>query len=113
MNPRQADAVAELTHNFLLLIIRADNRFAQNAEIIREFRFALVLVGIFPRHSDSDSQLGANRRRTKVNLGLDMNAPGMWFNADGELVRNEPSVFQIVPHALDLWLASDADENHR
>ena len=79
MNPRQADAVAELTHNFLLLIIRADNRFAQNAEIIREFRFALVLVGIFRRHSDSDSQLGANQRRTKVNLGLDMNAPGMWF----------------------------------
>lgn len=26
--------------------------------------------------------------------------PGMWFNADGELVGNEPAVFQIVPHAL-------------
>ena len=79
MNPRQADAVAVFTDKFLLLIICADNRFAQNAEIIREFRFALVLIGIFPRHSDSDFQLGANPRRTKVNLGLDMNTPGMWF----------------------------------
>jgi diacylglycerol kinase family enzyme len=25
----------------------------------------------------------------------------MWFNADGELVGNEPAAFQIVPHALD------------
>ncbi len=27
--------------------------------------------------------------------------PGMWFNTDGELVGNEPTVFQIIPHALD------------
>jgi diacylglycerol kinase family enzyme len=27
--------------------------------------------------------------------------PGMWFNADGELVGNEPIVFQILPRALD------------
>jgi diacylglycerol kinase family enzyme len=27
--------------------------------------------------------------------------PGMWFNADGELVGNEPAVFQVLPRALD------------
>jgi diacylglycerol kinase (ATP) len=26
--------------------------------------------------------------------------PGMWFNVDGELVGNEPAVFQVVPRAL-------------
>jgi diacylglycerol kinase (ATP) len=26
--------------------------------------------------------------------------PGMWFNADGELVGNEPAVFEIIPRAL-------------
>jgi diacylglycerol kinase (ATP) len=24
----------------------------------------------------------------------------MWFNADGELVGNEPAVFEIIPRAL-------------
>jgi diacylglycerol kinase (ATP) len=27
--------------------------------------------------------------------------PGMWFNVDGELVGNEPAVFQVVPRALN------------
>ena len=26
--------------------------------------------------------------------------PGMWFNADGELVGNEPAMFEIIPRAL-------------
>jgi diacylglycerol kinase (ATP) len=26
--------------------------------------------------------------------------PGMWFNADGELVGNEPAVFEVMPRAL-------------
>ena len=26
--------------------------------------------------------------------------PGMWFNADGELVGNEPAVFEVLPRAL-------------
>src|SRR6266487_72024 len=67
MNPWKPDVLAEL---YLLLIIRTDNRLARNTETIREFRFAHALVGIFPRHRHSDSQLGANWRRTKVNLGL-------------------------------------------
>ena len=31
--------------------------------------------------------------------------PGMWFNADGELVGNEPAVFEVVPRALDFVVA--------
>jgi hypothetical protein len=65
MNSREPDPVAELV---LLLIIRADNGFARNMETIGEFRFALALVGILSGHGDSDSELGANQRRTKVNL---------------------------------------------
>jgi diacylglycerol kinase (ATP) len=26
--------------------------------------------------------------------------PGMWFNADGELVGNEPAVFEVIPRGL-------------
>ena len=26
--------------------------------------------------------------------------PGMWFNADGELVGNAPAEFEIIPRAL-------------
>jgi diacylglycerol kinase (ATP) len=37
-------------------------------------------------------------RRTK-HLSVNSN-PGMWFNADGELVGHEPAVFEIIPHAL-------------
>jgi diacylglycerol kinase family enzyme len=29
----------------------------------------------------------------------------MWFNADGELVGNEPAVFQIMPRALTFVVA--------
>jgi diacylglycerol kinase (ATP) len=27
--------------------------------------------------------------------------PGMWFNADGELVGNQPAVFEVIPRALE------------
>jgi diacylglycerol kinase (ATP) len=38
------------------------------------------------------------RRVKKISV---RSRPGMWFNADGELVGNQPAVFQIIPHALD------------
>jgi diacylglycerol kinase (ATP) len=38
------------------------------------------------------------RRAKRISV---QSRPGMWFNADGELVGNEPAAFQIVPHALD------------
>jgi diacylglycerol kinase (ATP) len=38
------------------------------------------------------------RRAKKISV---QSQPGMWFNADGELVGNEPIVFQVLPRALD------------
>ena len=37
------------------------------------------------------------RRAAKVAVN---STPGMWFNVDGELVGNEPAVFEIMPRAL-------------
>lgn len=38
------------------------------------------------------------RRAKKISVH---SRPGMWFNADGELVGNEPAVFQVLPRALE------------
>jgi diacylglycerol kinase (ATP) len=40
---------------------------------------------------------GVVRRASKVAVN---SIPGMWFNVDGELVGNEPAVFEIMPRAL-------------
>ena len=37
------------------------------------------------------------RRAAKVSV---KSTPGMWFNADGELVGNEPALFEVLPRAL-------------
>jgi diacylglycerol kinase (ATP) len=37
------------------------------------------------------------RRAKKVSI---RSKPGMCFNVDGELVGNEPAVFQVIPRAL-------------
>jgi diacylglycerol kinase (ATP) len=37
------------------------------------------------------------RRSSRVSVN---SQPGMWFNVDGELVGNEPAVFEISPRAL-------------
>jgi diacylglycerol kinase (ATP) len=37
------------------------------------------------------------RRAKKISV---RSRPGMYFNADGELVGNQPAAFQIIPHAL-------------
>jgi diacylglycerol kinase (ATP) len=37
------------------------------------------------------------RRAAKVSVSSE---PGMWFNVDGELVGNDPAVFEIIPRAL-------------
>jgi len=38
------------------------------------------------------------RRAKKISV---QSRPGMWFNVDGELVGNEPAVFQVVPRTLN------------
>jgi diacylglycerol kinase (ATP) len=37
------------------------------------------------------------RRAAKIGVN---SKPGMWFNVDGELVGNEPAVFEVLPRAL-------------
>jgi diacylglycerol kinase (ATP) len=54
---------------------------------------AEMLLG---RHISSDAV--PFRRAKKISV---RSRPGMWLNADGELVGNQPAVFQIIPHALD------------
>jgi diacylglycerol kinase (ATP) len=43
------------------------------------------------------------RRAAKVSVKSD---PGMWFNVDGELVSNEPAVFEVLPRALHFLAGS-------
>jgi len=51
-----------------------------------------ILMGT---HLSSDSVIYRRASRIAVN-----SKPGMWFNVDGELVGNEPAVFQVLPRAL-------------
>jgi diacylglycerol kinase (ATP) len=44
-----------------------------------------------------DSELITFRRARKLSVE---SHPGMWFNTDGELVGNEPAVFEVLPRAL-------------
>jgi diacylglycerol kinase (ATP) len=53
---------------------------------------AQIVLG---NHLGSQSILFRRTARLKVK-----SKPGMWFNADGELVGNEPAVFEVVPRAL-------------
>lgn len=53
---------------------------------------ARVLLG---KHLTSDAIIF--RRVPRISIRSD---PGMWFNVDGELVGNEPAVFEVIPRAL-------------
>ncbi len=53
---------------------------------------AQILVG-----SHLSSEGVVFRRAAKVAVN---SIPGMWFNVDGELVGNEPAIFEIMPRAL-------------
>ena len=53
---------------------------------------AQIVLG---NHLGSQSILFRRTNRLAVS-----SQPGMWFNADGELVGNEPAVFEVVPRAL-------------
>jgi diacylglycerol kinase (ATP) len=52
-------------------------------------------------HLTSDSIVF--RRAAKVSV---KSIPGMWFNVDGELVGNEPAVFEVLPKALQFLTGS-------
>ncbi len=57
---------------------------------------AQILMG---KHLHSDAI--TVHRTTKVAV---RSKPGMWFNVDGELVGNEPIVFEVMPRALQFVL---------
>ena len=42
------------------------------------------------------------RRAKKISV---RSQPGMWFNVDGELVGNEPVIFEIVPRGLEFVIS--------
>ncbi len=54
---------------------------------------AEMLLG---KHLSNDAVIFRHAKKISV-----QSQPGMWFNADGELVGNEPIVFQILPRALE------------
>ncbi|MDQ2918786.1 MAG: diacylglycerol kinase family lipid kinase [Verrucomicrobiota bacterium] len=43
------------------------------------------------------------RRASKMSV---KSQPGMWFNVDGELVGNEPAVFEVLPRALQVLVGA-------
>ena len=53
---------------------------------------AQIILG---NHLGSKSVIFRRTHRLTVN-----SRPGMWFNADGELVGNEPATFELLPRAL-------------
>jgi diacylglycerol kinase (ATP) len=56
---------------------------------------------VLGNHLRSQSILFRRTRRLTVN-----SRPGMWFNADGELVGNEPATFEVLPQALQFVVPS-------
>jgi diacylglycerol kinase (ATP) len=48
------------------------------------------------------------RRAAKIMV---TSTPGMWFNVDGELVGNEPAVFEIIPRALRFVVGPHENKN--
>ncbi len=65
---------------------------------------ALVPQILLGRHLDSE--LVTFRRAYKVKV---TSRPGMWFNADGELVGNEPATFEVLPQALQIVVGPEID----
>jgi len=57
----------------------------------------VLLAGqmLLGKHLNSDAVLF--RRAAKVSI---TSRPGMWFNADGEMIGNSPATFQVLPRAL-------------
>lgn len=78
---------AEIDDGLLDVILFPESSGAQLALLAPQ-----VLVG-----SHLTSSAVVFRRGAKICVN---SRPGMWFNVDGELVGNEPAVFEVVPRAL-------------
>lgn len=57
----------------------------------------MVLVAQILRGKHLESNAVVFERATRVRVS---SKPGMWFNADGELIGNEPITFEVLPRAL-------------
>jgi diacylglycerol kinase (ATP) len=59
---------------------------------------AQILLG---KHLGSDGIIFKRAKKIAIN-----SRPGMWFNVDGELIGNEPAVFELLPQALQCVVAA-------
>lgn len=67
-------------------------------------RLALLVPQILlGQHVDNDLVRFRRARKLRVD-----SHPRMWFNADGELVGNEPSTFEVLPRTLQVIVGPEA-----
>jgi diacylglycerol kinase (ATP) len=59
---------------------------------------AQILLG---KHLGSDAIIFKRAQKVAIN-----SRPGMWFNVDGEMIGNEPAVFELLPQALQCVVAA-------
>ncbi|MDQ6765039.1 MAG: diacylglycerol kinase family lipid kinase [Verrucomicrobiota bacterium] len=108
------DDAAVLQHDLYNVVI-ANGRYVAGGTLIApeaSIDDGLLDVVLIPQNSAGDIALVAAqimvgshlssegvvfRRAAKVAVN---STPGMWFNVDGELVGNEPAVFEIMPRAI-------------
>ena len=79
---------AELSDGLLDVVLIPKRPAAEIALLAAE-----ILLG---KHLSSNAIIFRRAKKIAVR-----SRPGMWFNVDGELVGNEPAVFQVVPRALN------------
>ncbi len=60
---------------------------------------AQILVG---KHLGSEAIIFKRAKKVVIN-----SRPGMWFNVDGELIGNEPAVFELLPKALQFVVGTE------
>lgn len=60
---------------------------------------AQILMG---KHLGSETLIYKRAAKVTVN-----SQPGMWFNVDGELVGNEPAIFEVIPRGLQFIVGAE------
>ncbi len=61
-----------------------------------------ILLG---QHLDDERILFRRARKLRID-----SQPKMWFNADGELVGNEPSTFEVIPGAVNVVVGPEPSD---
>jgi diacylglycerol kinase (ATP) len=60
---------------------------------------AQIVLG---KHLGSDAIIFRRAKKIAIN-----SRPGMWFNVDGELIGNEPAVFELLPKVLQFVVGTE------